>query len=83
VRAGEPRVPKKEISINGVLSWRCSLCPRVKIEHYQLNSYPFESAMSGTDRVSSREGLVIFSYLFVEFNSHTFQTGRWNNVFTK
>jgi len=50
---GEPRVPKKEISIDRINpinprgELACSLLLRTKIEHISLNFRPFEAAFSG------------------------------------
>ena len=54
VRAGRPRVPKKEVAINPINprgELACSLFFKTKIEYNSLNSRPFEIALSGIDRV--------------------------------
>jgi len=50
--AKEPCVPKKEGVIDHInlCGMACSLCLRAKIEHCQLNSYPFEAAFSRIGR---------------------------------
>ncbi len=53
--SGESRAfPKRKLrSIPSIraMSWQCSLCPRAKIEHCELNSRPFWAVFSGIDRV--------------------------------
>ena len=55
----KPRVPKRELAINPInpirraVSWQCLLFVRAKIEHCQLNYYPFETVFSGIAPVLS------------------------------
>jgi hypothetical protein len=49
------------------VSWQHQLNPRTKIEHFSLNSRPFEGAFSGIDRVSHCPRAGFFSEFFQTF----------------
>jgi len=78
VRAGRPRVPKKEVAINPINprgGLGCSLCLMTKIEHISLNFRPFEAAFSGIGRDSCSAGAgIFFVFYFANFYLYTFRT---------
>jgi hypothetical protein len=80
VRAGEPRIPKKESAINPINprgELACSLGPRAKIEHCGLNIRPFEGAFSGIDRAWRSAGPgILYIFIFANIYGHTFRTGQ-------
>jgi len=74
--AKEPCVLKKEGVINHInphSKLACSLCLRVKIEHYQLNSCLFEAAFSviGRDLCSPGDS-IFFRFYFADLYYHAF-----------
>ena len=77
MRAGRPRVPKKEVAINPINprgGLGCSLCLRTKIEHISLNFCPFEATFSGIGRDFRFTGTgTFYIFYFADLYYHTFR----------